>query len=498
MLGLMFGNSTCVADTKEAKTKLAICKSEFSAILSSFDALQSYLNTEDRKNLAWLNYFLNSEYTTENTAQLIELFKAFRRACIKIEILTVQHETQNTSFLVENAVSDLTAEKIKLQVLYDLCLSYYKNRDIYTIKNIPVSNKDLTKFVLKALPEQFRLSFFANVLRWFNKTSRDLSWLKAFLSQDFYLIETLLCEEYLGLVASYNAFVLFGKSLNISTFTAQIDELVNKLFAATPYNQYTNNVVELLIAKLIYIKNQAVALDIQQTTSNQNSAQLKLFSKFKVLMQNKNFRTFRLNKNFGHIFDLFINKIQRFFATKDLAQTNLAELFELEQLIINLKEENLPQEPGKLFKLLKIFDSGFKKQNLIIILDEMLVIVTGAINEITKTDSKNGRSILGDGMTLIHQLKDVGFDGTTLKDIAGAFLNQKFKNTQDAVIYIAAKTGPAWLAKVVPFLPEEIRGTVSSILNLLVETKSSTDGLFEMIGNGSGLLTALANDQPKA
>lgn len=477
---LAIGIGTCVAG-HEDNQQFQFIKTEFNNTLSQFASFEGFLNTENKKNLAWISYFLNGKYSAENTKQLIALFKAFRSASIKVDILTIQHETENTNFLIGNAISNLEAEKIKLQILFDLCTIYKNNKNKFAL-----SNKDITKIVLKSLPEQLRFSLFASIiLRFtilrFTETAKKVSWLKTFVSQDFYSNQPALAEEYLGLISTYNAFVLNNKDLNLTCFKMQVDTLINKLFAVETKNQYMTDIIELLTAKLIYIKNQAQALSAQSELTNQNNPKLKLFSKFKVLMLNKNFGRFALNKNFGHFFNLFTNNIQKYLTTNEPAQSNVAELFELEQLIKNLRDENLPKEPNVISKAFKIFNPGFKKEPLIIVLDEMLEIVTGAINTITKNDSLNGHTVLSNGINLINQLRGAGFDGTMLKDIAGAFLNQKFNTTQDAIMFIAAKTGPVWIKKVVPFLPDEIRGAASTALSLLVETKDSTAGLFEML-----------------
>ena len=427
-----------------------------------------------------------------NVNALVQVLNAFNIAGMKLEILTVAHETKNVKCLVENAISELAAQKIRLHLLFDLCMAY---KNFVGKSAFVLSNNTATKMLFDVLPENFKRSAVARIALWLKSfvpltgeytNLSGLSGIKSFLSEDFYTSHIIESLEYADLISDYNAAVLGNKPLNYESFVVRVDLLINKLFEINDSNKNIDAIVELLVAKLMLIKEQVLMFDKNLADVAQNTAKLELLTKFKVLLfENKNFKTLRSNKAFTGTFDLFVSIVKSYFATKTADQASLAKLLELKQLLLNMKQEN---QPGRFMRFLG------KKASELVVLDEMLSILEGVIKEITGANTKTG-GILTDGMNMLEQLKTAGFDGSMIAELAGAFFNKRFKSTQDAALFIAAKTGPVWMKKIVPFLPDDLRPTVSALLNTLVDVKSAMGAIDEAVSGNVESVVATSLDK---
>lgn len=508
ILALGFGlvSSTCFVSATEPNAlpetpkisedkKLSSANNQFTRILNEFGVLESFLNSYEKQNLMWIKSFLSGKLKdVANVPALANILNVFNVASMKLEILTVAHELKNINFLVANAISDLDVQKIRLKLLFNLCTTYknFVGKSAFTL-----SNNTATKMLFDVLPDNFKRSSIVCVLTWLKKSSRDLSSIKSFLSEDFYakyIVESL---EYMNLILDYNSTLFGNKPLKSDVFVNRIDSLINELFKINE-NKNIEAIVELLVAKLMRIKEQVWIFDENLSNISKNTAKLELLSRFKVLVfENKSFKTLRSNKLAAHTLDLFIVGVRQYLVSENVDQVNLAKLFEIKHLLLNLKQEYLPTPKGKLAKMLD-FGCGWlgyieKEISELTVICEMLSILEGVIKEVTSVNSKTG-NIVSEGMNMLEQLKTAGFDGSMIAELAGAFLNKRFKTWQEAITFIAAKTGPVWMKKIVPFLPEDIQSTASALLNVLVDAKSATGAIDEAVNDNAESVVATVNN----
>jgi hypothetical protein len=384
----------------------------------------------------------------------------FKSACLKIEVLAV------------HKMLDLQAQKIKLKILTDLFAVYKKSQGK---KVLEYSNKLVYSIVLNALPDDFKCSLFKRIMLWFRTKSREASQIRSLIFQDYCAENIILADRYLDLITQFNNYYFGGKKLDFDAFVAQVHDLVQQLMKEQSENYSLNTVINLMIEKLIAVREQVVNFCQNVEGIGLQADKLKLMARFKVLLEDSNFKKCRADKRFATVIDLFVGRMQQLFGGNGMEPSDLINLFELEQKVSNLSESL------RLGCLPRCFS---KQSDELIVLNEIAEIISEVNNDIkNKISGQGSGSLVEDGLSLLKQLKNAGLKESLFTEVAGEFMHKKFTSLTEVVAYVGLKTSPIWLKTVLPMLPSKLGSTVSSVLAALKPEENENNALAVLANN---------------
>ena len=495
----------------EADTKLNAITEAFNSIFDDYLFLNQASPSTQQTALYNLKLFIDNEianncggitingsftrfdYASWYTQRLSEIIYWFKFACLNLEALSVSTEDAKFSALQE-PLDFVEMQQAKLKILGSLLDMYQPSlkKGHVPLAWVVYSEKSVRSIIFRSLPNRLQSSIISYILCGLTTSSAQAYYLSKILSQNFYAKKVVLSEEYFEISSTFYKAQKFGESLDVDAFLNKIEEVING-FAAnrTSQNSSCNLVLELLLTKLIKIKNYVVKFYKPNLNFKDNQEKAKLLIQYKLFLENKKFELLFSNRQFCTFFDLYCNFLQNFFANKLQSQAADLRLFEVECMLENLLKDK---------QISWLMQQLYKKDPGIAVLDDMKKILENIrmlVNKDLKISEKGFFAGIKDAIFSGNwidagKVKGVGTGSSqTIVDFMEYAFDRKFENFKEAAFFLLSKTSPVLAAgliyKVMPYLSGNLQEKASKLIgeSKLDDANSLTQKETDSFANGT-------------
>lgn len=502
-----FGNTESGTNA-ELEDQLQVITEEFDSIFDKYLFLNQSTSL-NQTELSTLKLYVNNEIAKVKkltslgdigvanapwyTQRLREIIYWFKFACLNLEALSVSSEDSKLSMLKEplDFVEMQHAKLAILDCLFDLYNPSLKKGPV-PLMWVEYSEKSVRSIIFESLPDRLQSSIIQYILCGITLSSAQAYYLSKILSQNFYEKNIVLSEEYFEIISIFYTTQKLGGQFDIDAFINKTEDIINAFATnrnssrTSCKNSNSNLVLELLLTKLIKIKNDVVKFYKPNLNFKDNQEKAKLLIRYKLLIENKKFELLFTNKQFCAFFDLYCNFLQDFFANKIQPQVADLRLFEVECMLADLiimikgklKQDVAPSkiELAKQLLLKYALELDAKEPMITTLVDMGKILETARdlINKDLKIDKKgffaNIRDAIFSGNWIdSEKIKGMG-TGTsqTVVDFLEYAFDRKFENFKEAAFFLLAKTSPVLAAgliyKVMPYLSGNLQEKASKLI----------------------------------
>ncbi|MFH1254186.1 MAG: hypothetical protein V1646_02010 [bacterium] len=481
------------AEKTEADTKLNAITEAFNSIFEDYLFLNQASSSTQQTELYNLKLFIDNEiankrggitingsftrfdYASWYAQRLSEIIYWFKFACLNLETLSVSTEDAKFSALQE-PLDFVEMQQAKLKIFGSLLDMYQPSlkKGQVPLAWTEYTEKSVRSIIFRSLPNRLQSSVISYILCGITQSSKQAYYLSKILSQNFYAEKVVLSEEYFEIASTFYKAQKFGESLDIDAFLNKIEEVING-FAASRTSMQTsskniecNLVLELLLTKLIKIKNDVVKFYKPNLNFKDNQEKAKLLIRYKLFLESKKFELLFSNRQFCTFFDLYCNFLQDFFANKLQSQAADLRLFEVECMLENLLKDK---------QISWLMQQLYKKDPGIAVLDDMKNILESiriVINKDLKISAKGFFAGIKDAIFSGNwidtgKVKGIGTGSSqSIVDFMEYAFDRKFENFKEAAFFLLAKTSPVLAAgliyKVMPYLSGNLQEKASKLI----------------------------------
>ena len=494
-------------ESEKLNATLNAVKQEFDSIFENY----LYLNQAESLNqieLYKLKLFVDNEIKkiTANfyVERLSEVIYWFKFACLNLELLSVSNGESKLAVLSQ-PLDFVEIQQAKFKILSKM-LSLYRpslEKDVALCSASEFSEKRVNRIVFECLPERLQYSVWSYALLGATQSSSQAYYLSKILSSNFYTQKIILSEEYLDIVSSFYKAQKLGHELDYLLFYNKIDKLILD-FSVTRSATTCKNLtlaIELLLSKLIKIKNDVAKFYKPALLLQDNPYKAKLLVRYKLLLEDKNLELFCTDKQFYEFFDLYCCVLQNFFVSTASNQTLAVKLFELECKLEKLLNDKQTAFWKKILK--KVL---YKKDQSITVLDEIAKLLSDASALANKDlyPKENGllSNIFSGNWVDTGSFKNAGISSAeTFVEFMGYLFNRKFDNFKAAAFFLLARTSPVLAAglvhKILPYLSGDMKTKVSSLMDETEQGDRDDNKVFDFIAKNPEIFNKLCDVKPE-
>ena len=419
--------------------------------------------------------FTRFDYASWYAQRLSEIIYWFKFACLNLEALSVSTEDTKFSALQE-PLDFVEMQQAKLKIFGSLLDMYQPSlrKGQVPLAWTEYTEKSVRSIIFRSLPNRLQSSVISYILCGITQSSKQAYYLSKILNQNFYAEKVVLSEEYFEIASTFYKAQKFGESLDVDAFLNKIEEVISGFAAdrnsshASTKSSSSNLILELLLTKLIKIKNDVVKFYRPNLNFKDNQEKAKLLIRYKLFLEDRKFELLFSNRQFCTFFDLYCNFLQNFFANKLQSQAADLRLFEVECMLENLIKD---KQISLLMQLLRKKDPGLA------VLDDMAKLLENIRVLINKELNVNGKGFFA-------SIKDTIFSGNwidtgkfkgmgagtsqTVVDFLEYAFDRKFENFKEAAFFLLARTSPVLAAgliyKVMPYLSGDLQEKASKLI----------------------------------
>ncbi len=436
------------------------------------------------KSLADFGTTSRLDYAPWYAQRLSEVIYWFKFACLNLEALSVSSEDSKVSVLQE-PLDFAEMQKAKLKIFGSLI-------DTGRIHPMAYPEKSVRSIIFKSLPSRLQSSLIQYVLCGITQSSAQAYYLSKILSQNFYAEKVVLSEEYFEIISTFYKAQKLGGQLDVDSFLNKIEEAINAFatdrasMQTSGKNSSSNLILELLLTKLIKIKNDVVKFYKPALNFKDNQEKAELLIRHKLFLESKKYELLYSNKQFCEFFNLYCTFLQDFFANKLQPQVADRRLFELECLLADLiimtkskLKQNVETSKIELVKQLIIkyvleLDAKDPALTALVDMGKILETARGLINKDLKVGEKGFFASIKDAIFSGNWIDSGKFKGVgagtaqTMVDFLEYAFDRKFENFKEAAFFLLARTSPVLAAgliyKIMPYLSGDLQEKASKVI----------------------------------